>query len=55
MDEHIVKHILCFLDSDAKFHYLNYHYQQELSKTGYDEELCYTLECLYAWWEAEQR
>ena len=55
MNEHIVKHILCFLDSDTKFHYLNYHYQQELSKTGYDEELCYKLECLYEWWEEEQR
>ena len=55
MNEHIVKHILCFLDSDTKFHYLNYYYQQELSKTGYDEELCYKLECLYEWWEQEKR
>ena len=34
---------------------LNYYYQQELSKTDYDEELCYKLECLYEWHEQEQR
>ena len=55
MDEHIVKHISSLLDNETLFHYLNYYYQQELNNTDYDEEQCYKLECLYAWWEQEQR
>ena len=55
MNEHIVKHISSFLDTETLFHYLNCYYQHELSKTDYDEELCYKLECLYEWWEEEQR
>jgi len=54
-DDNITKHISLYLDSETQLHYLNYYYQQELSKTDYDEELCYNLECLYEWWEQEQR
>jgi hypothetical protein len=54
MDENIALTISKFLDSSSKFNYLNYYFQQELNETG-DEEFVYKLECLYEWWEQEQR
>ena len=54
MDDNIVHTISTFLDSTSTFHYLNYYYQQQLIETG-DEEYVYKLECLYEWFEQEQR
>ena len=55
LSDHLTELILLYLDSESQFHYLNYYYQQELNKTNHDEELCYKLECLYEWWEQEER
>ena len=54
MDDNIALIVSTYLDSAITFHYLNYYYQQHLNNTG-DEEYVYRLECLYEWWEVEQR
>ena len=54
MDDNIALIVSKYLDSTSTFHYLNYYYQQQLNNTG-DEEYVYRLECLYEWWEVEQR
>ena len=50
-----------FLDSETKFHYLNYYLGKALDEAidanlGEDEEptYVYKLECLYEWWATEQ-
>ena len=54
MDDNIAINISNYLDDESKYHYLNYYYQEELHQTN-DEEYVYKLECLYEWWEQEQR
>ena len=54
MDDNIAIIVSRYLDSASVFHYLNYYYQQQLSDTG-DDEYVYKLECLYEWWEQEER
>ena len=54
MDDNIAQTVSDYLDSTSKFNYFNYYYQQQLLDTG-DEEYVYKLECLYEWWEQEQR
>ena len=46
--------IAAFLESTTKFSYLNYYYQKQLTETV-DEEYVYKIECVYEWWEQEQR
>ena len=54
MDDNIALIVSKYLGSTSTFHYLNYYYQQQLNNTG-DEEYVYKLECLYEWFEQEQR
>ena len=54
MNNNIAIKIASYLDSESKYNYLNYYYQKELNETG-DEEYVFKLECLYEWWEEEQR
>ena len=54
MNDDIARTVSTFWDSTSKFSFLNYYYQQRLSETS-DEEYVYILECLYEWWEQEQR
>ena len=54
MDDNIVQTISTFLDSTSAFHYLHFYYTLQLIETG-DEEYVYKLECLYEWFEQEQR
>ena len=53
MDEYINSVFTEFLNTETKFHYLNYVYQMMLDDTG-DEEYLYKLECLYEWWQQEE-
>ena len=53
MDEHINSVLTEFLDTETKFHYLNYYYQMMLDDTE-DEEYVYKLESLYEWWQPEE-
>ena len=54
MDNNIAQIISTFLDSASTFHDLEFYYQQQLIETG-DEEYVYMLECLYEWYEQQQR
>ena len=54
MDENIIKQISYFLDNKTKYHLLNFYYVTQLDETQ-DEEYVYKLECLYEWWEQEER
>ena len=55
MNEHINSVLTEFLDTETKFHYLNYYYQMMIDETeDDDEEYLYKLECLYEWWEQEE-
>ena len=54
MDDNINSVLLQFLNTDTKFHYLNYHYQKMLDETN-DEAYVYKLECLYEWWDFIER
>ena len=53
MDEHINSVLTEFLDTETKFHYLNYYYRMMLDDTE-DEEYLYKLESLYEWWQQEE-
>lgn len=53
MNEHINSVLTEFLDTETKFHYLNYYYQMMLDDTG-DEEYLDKLDCLYEWWAQEE-
>ena len=53
MDEQTNSVLIEFLDTETKFHYLNYYYQTMIDDTG-DEEHLYKLECLYEWWRQEE-
>ena len=53
MNEHINSVLTEFLDTETKFHYLNYYYQMMLDDTG-DDECLYILECFYEWWQQEE-
>ena len=62
MDDNLNSILLPFLDSETKFHYLNYHSCKALHTTvddnlgaDHEQDLVYKLECLYEWWEFEQR
>ena len=52
MNEQTNPVITKLLDTESKFHYLNYYYSKMLDETN-DEEYVYKLECLYEWWEQE--
>ena len=53
MNEQTNSVIIKLLDTESKFHYLNYYYSKMLDETD-DEEYVYKLECLYEWWAQEQ-
>ena len=53
MNEQTNSVIIEFLDTESKFHYLNYYYSKMLDETN-DEEYVYKLECLYEWWAQEE-
>ena len=53
MNEQTNSVIISFLDTESKFHYLNYHYSEMLDETN-DEEYVYKLERLYEWCEQEE-
>ena len=53
MNEQTNSVIMNFLDTESKFHYLNYYYSKMLDETD-DEEYVYKLECLYEWWAQEE-
>ena len=46
MNEHINSVLTEFLDTETKFHYLDYYYQMMLDDTG-DEEYLDKLDCLF--------
>ena len=55
MDEHINSVLTAFLDTETKYHYLNFYYQKMIDETEDDDETyLYKLECLYEWWEQEE-
>ena len=54
MDDNLNSILLPFLDSETKLLYLTYYLCKVLDETD-DEEYVYKLECLYEWWEFEQR
>ena len=61
MNDNLNSIMLSFLDSETKFHYLNYYLGKTLDEAidanlGEDEEQIYVykLECLYGWWATEQ-
>jgi len=53
MNEHINSVLTEFLDTETKFHYLNYYYQMMLDDTE-DEEYLDKLDCLFVWWKQEE-
>ena len=53
MNEQTNSVIIDFLDTEYKFHYLNYYCSKMLDETN-DEEYVHKLECLYEWWEQEE-
>ena len=53
MDDQTNSVLIEFLDTEAKFHYSNYYYQNMTDDTG-DEKYLYKLECLYEWWGQEE-
>ena len=61
MGDNLNSILLPFLDSETKFHDLNYYLCKALHKTvedklgeDHEQDLVYKLECLYEWWESEQ-
>ena len=62
MDGNLNIIMLPFLDIETKVHYLNYHLCKALHEAvdanlgeDHEQKYDYTLECLYEWWEFEQR
>ena len=61
MGDNLNSIMLPFLDSETKFHYLNYYLCNALHKIvddklgeDHEQDLVYKFECLYEWWECEQ-
>ena len=53
MDDQSSSVLVEFLDSETKFHYLNYYYQKMLIETD-DDIYAYTLDVLYEWrWQGD--
>ena len=54
LDDDLNSILLPLLDIATKFHYLNYYLCKVLDETDDEKHVC-KLECLYEWWEFEQR
>ena len=53
MNEQTNSVIIKLLDTESKFHYLDYYYSKLLDESN-DEKYVYNFECLYEWWRQEE-